>query len=93
LEKISLLIFIAVFVEAIIDWIKDFTKAEVKWQKIIALAVSILLCLSISADLFNLLGYSLNWPYIGPVLTGIVLSRGANWFQDFFDAITAWKRD
>ena len=48
-----------------------------------ATAVGILLCLAYNADMLALVGLASAWPWIGPVVTGILAGRGANFVHDF----------
>jgi len=48
-----------------------------------AAAIGILLCLAYRADLSQLAGLTCPWPWIGPVVTGILAGRGANFVHDF----------
>lgn len=48
-----------------------------------AAALGILLCLAYGADLLILAGLSCPWPWVGPVITGILAGRGANFVHDF----------
>ncbi|HSJ55514.1 MAG TPA: hypothetical protein VLC52_17365 [Anaerolineae bacterium] len=48
-----------------------------------AAAIGILLCLAYRADLLQLAGLVCPWPWIGPVVTGILAGRGANFVHDF----------
>ena len=48
-----------------------------------AAGIGILLCLAYGADLLQLAGLSCPWPWLGPVVTGILAGRGANFVHDF----------
>jgi hypothetical protein len=52
------------------------------WQRLIALVMSIGLCVSFQIDLFKLVGFETAVPYLGSAMTGILLARGANAFSD-----------
>lgn len=81
-----LIIFVlAVIVEAVIQ--NAFRDAPAKFKPYIALVLSIGLCIAYSADVLAQLGYPANWPVIGNVLTGILISRGANVFNDIVQRI------
>lgn len=48
-----------------------------------AAIIGILLCLAYDADLLRLAGLYCPWPWVGPVITGILAGRGANFVHDF----------
>jgi hypothetical protein len=51
-------------------------------DRIGALVVSILVAVAAGLDFYTLVGFTLKWPIIGVILTGILLSRGANFMHD-----------
>jgi hypothetical protein len=52
-------------------------------MRYIATMVAIALCFTYRADLFALLGIVSAWPWVGYLLTGLIIGRGANWVHDF----------
>lgn len=52
-----------------------------------ALAISILICVNYKIDLLNFLGFRDHLPYLGMVLTGIVVSRGSNFMHDLLNKL------
>jgi type IV secretory pathway VirB2 component (pilin) len=48
-----------------------------------ATAVGVLLCLAYGADLLQSVGLWCRWDWLGPVVTGILAGRGANFVHDF----------
>lgn len=79
---------LAVVTEAIVQYAKEIGKAigAREWKRVItqamALVIGIMLCLASGADLFAASGIALQLPYVGIVLTGIIISRGANYVSD-----------
>ena len=49
----------------------------------IAALVGVALCVLYSADLLTMVGLTSPWPWIGPVITGLIIGRGANFVHDF----------
>lgn len=79
------LVIVAILVEAIWE------NCKMIWQKgkfsismIGALVVSILVCVLTGADIFPIVGLNIAVPFVGSVLTGIVVSRGANFVSELF---------
>lgn len=79
------LVIVAILVEAIWE------NCKMIWQKgkfsismLGSLIVSIAVCVLTNADIFPIVGLNITIPFIGSVLTGIVVSRGANAVSDLF---------
>ena len=73
----------AIVVEGIIAYVKTFfVDGKIQWQMITSLVLGIVVALAYSLDLLALCGLESNIPFIGQVLTGILLSRGANYIAD-----------
>lgn len=51
-----------------------------------ALCIGLVFAVGSGLDLFSLLGISFVYPIIGQILTGVLLSRGANFVHDIFKA-------
>lgn len=79
------LVIVAILVEAIWE------NCKMIWQKgkfsismLGSLIVSILICVLTGVDIFPIVGLSITVPFVGSVLTGIVVSRGANFVSELF---------
>src|SRR5512136_1822119 len=49
----------------------------------VAALVGIGLCILYDADLLAMLGLVSPWPWIGSIITGLIIGRGANFVHDF----------
>ena len=58
---------------------------------ILSLAISIGACLAFGVDIFKLNSFEALWAPLGSLLTGIVISRGANFVHDILGAINVEK--
>lgn len=56
-----------------------------------SLAFGLIVSLLSGADLFDLLGIPLYLPYVGMALTGILISRGANFIHDIINYVNSLK--
>lgn len=75
-------IFLAVAVEGIVEWIKmSYQSGRFNMAALIALAVGILVTVAAEFDLFALVGVPLRWPVVGQILTGVLISRGSNYIH------------
>lgn len=73
----------SIIVEGIIAYVKTFfVDGKIQWQIITSLVLGVVVALAYSLDLPALCGLESNIPFIGQVLTGILLSRGANYIAD-----------
>lgn len=82
------LIIIAILIEAIWENIKMiWQNGKFSIDKLGSLILSIVICILTKADIFPIVGISIVIPIIGSVLTGIIVSRGANFLHDLFNKI------
>lgn len=77
------IILMAVIVEGLITYLQHIVKRHrLHWQMILSIAIGIFCSVSYDLDLFSLLGLESDIPYVGSVLTGILISRGSNYLFD-----------
>jgi uncharacterized oligopeptide transporter (OPT) family protein len=50
-----------------------------------AAVIGVVLCIAYQVDILALVGLFSGWPLIGPVLTGLLIGRGANFVNDFVE--------
>ena len=85
--EITTLIIIAVLVEAIWENIKTAWEDGININRVGSLVIAIVICILAKIDLFAMVGISLVLPIIAYILTGIIVSRGANFVNDLFGKI------
>lgn len=84
----SQIIIVAILIEAIWENCKAvWQENKFSWDKLGALVVSIFICISVQADVFGLVGLNIVLPVLPNILTGILVSRGANFVHDIFEKI------
>ena len=99
MEKIALVIILAITVEALVEYGKTIGKAftDGNWKtavtQIVAIALSVTLCFALGADLYAALNVSFLWPWVGILLTGIFASRGANFVSDLVKKLQTAKEE
>ena len=99
MEGIALVFVMAVVVEALVEYGKSIGKALLNsgWQtavtQLCAIAVAVVLCFAAGGNLFTAVGITFAWPWLGVVLTGVLISRGANFVSDFVKKLQARKAD
>lgn len=85
--EITTLIIIAILVEAIVENIKTTYENGINATRIIALILAIVICILTQTGIFLLLGIDFTLPIVDYILTGIVVSRGANFVNDIISKI------
>ncbi|GKU24818.1 hypothetical protein [Clostridium folliculivorans] len=88
MDKLASIIILAGIAEAIWETIKMvFDHGKLDFNKLGAILVGVLLCLVTGADILSLIGFSPKINYVGQVLTGLLISRGANFAHDLLTSI------
>ena len=79
------LVIISILLEAIWENIKFVRKdKEINLNMLGSLIISIVICVLSKVDIFAVIGINLSVKVIGSILTGIIVSRGANFVNDLF---------
>ena len=79
------LIIIAILVEAVWENLKMlYDKDKININMIGSLTLGMLVCILARINVFDIVGIGLTIPFFGYVLTGIIVSRGANFVNDLF---------
>lgn len=61
-------------------------------DKIGAVLVGLLLCIGTGTDIMEMVGVPMKIPYVGTILTGILISRGANFVHDILTSINNFQQ-
>ena len=97
MQGIVLILVMAIVVEALVEYGKSIGKAfsdgsvKTAVTYLVAIAVGITLCFAAGCDLFTAVGVTFGWPWLGKTLTGIIISRGANYVSDFVKKLQTSK--
>ena len=82
------LIIIAILVEAIWENLKMiWDKNKLNINMLGSLLLSMIICVLAQINIFKIVGIELIVPVIGYLLTGIIVSRGANFVNDLFSKL------
>lgn len=82
------LVIVAILVEAIWENCKMVWKdKKININMIGSLVLAILICVFAKVDIFTIINIKLFVPYVGSILTGIIVSRGANFVNDLFSKL------
>lgn len=85
-EAIGTIFILAAVVEAIITYVvpKNNTDEPREWLKYVSAVLGIVVCVAYNADILATLGVVSTVPYIGAVITGLIVGRGSNFLNDFY---------
>lgn len=84
------LIIVAILVEAIWENLKMiWEEGKLSINRCGSLILAILICILGNIDIFPIVGITLNVPIIGAGVTGIIVSRGANFVNDLFTKLNS----
>jgi len=86
------LLVVAAVLEALWETCKMFwQEGKISIDRIGAVVIGIFLCVAAGVDFFNTVGVPLAVPYAGMVLSGLLVSRGANFLHDFLGTVEGVK--
>lgn len=88
MEKLVIIIGFAVLVEGTVEYIKLGLQKNLCAEIVGAFAFALAICLAYDFDVFALLGANAKFPYVGNVLTALVISRGSNYAWDLIGKFT-----
>ncbi len=83
------LLFLAVIIEAVITYAQTLVvNKRIQWQIAAAMLLGVGCALAFGIDLFAIAGIPAAVPYVGQILTGVLLSRGSNYVFDLIGKLT-----
>ncbi|NLD17556.1 MAG: hypothetical protein GX666_08255 [Tissierellia bacterium] len=92
LSVTSTVVILAILVEALINIFETLVvDQKIQWQYIGSILLGIIICVAYKGDLLTVVGLSTTIPYLNYILTGIVISRGANYTSDLLDKLNNSK--
>ena len=87
-QDVSKMVMAAVLVEGIITYFNEFfVSGDAPWKMILSLVLGTVVAIAYKFDLPKYLNMESNVPYVGCILTGILISRGANYIYDLLTKI------
>ncbi len=102
-EVFIVLLLVAALIEAVYEALKPVLAPAIGWlearavpaDRLAALIISIIVCLGIGSqvDLFALLGLTISIPYLGVLLTAIILARGSNFVHDLLGSLDGIRQN
>ena len=90
--NVFLIVFGSVVAEALIEYANMIVKdKKLDWKVIASALIGIGVALVFGVDLFEMVGVTAAVPYVGMVLTGVIISRGSNYIHDLLKRLVAEK--
>lgn len=91
MEALIGILILAVILEAVIQVFKGFVPKDTAlpdwlWP-VVGAALGIVICVAARADMLAIAGIPLSIPYLGSVLAGVIISRGASFVHDVWKQI------
>lgn len=87
IENLASIFVLAVLVEGIITYFISDPDKKQPWLKYVSAALGVVVCVLYKVDLLGALGVMTDVPFVGSVLTGIIVSRGSNYINDFISKV------
>lgn len=86
------LIFSAIVIEGLITYGKTLVvDHKFQWQVLASMLLGMGCAVAFNIDLFATAGIEASVPYVGMILTGVLLSRGSNYVFDLLSSLTKAK--
>ena len=88
------LLFLSIVIEAVVTYARTLiVDRRFQWQIAVAMLLGVGCALAFGVDLFAVAGIPAAVPYVGQMLTGVLLSRGSNYVFDLIGRLTTAKTD
>ena len=87
-KDISKLITVCILIESMVTYINNFfVTTESHYQMVLSLIFGIFIAVAYKIDLLKLADIESEMPYIGSILTGVLISRGSNYVYDLMSKL------
>lgn len=89
IEALAVVFILAAVVEAVIAYVVPKNNAEQprEWLKYVSAVIGVALCVAYNADMLAALGVISPFPYVGAIVTGLIVGRGSNVLNDFYGKV------
>lgn len=89
MEAITVIMMLALLIETAVQvvksWVPEGTATPAWLWPVMSVALGVGLCLLAGVDLLSIVGVNLAMPQVAQVLTGVIISRGANFVYDLWE--------
>ena len=80
-------VMIAFIVESLWETLKMVRNGSFNWNVVGVMIIGVVIAVGAGIDLFTFIDIPLRVPYLGMVLTGLLISRGSNFVHDMFEKL------
>lgn len=88
MDKFFAIIVLAIITEGIVTYVREwFVDGKFHWQQLLTVFLGVFVSLAYNLDLIEVVGISATLPYVGCILTGILISRGSNYIFDLISKL------
>lgn len=88
-DKIISIFSLAILTESLITYFKEFfVNGDFSFSMLFSLILGTIIAIAYKLDLPEYLDLKSSVPYVGNILTGILISRGSNYLYDILTSIT-----
>ena len=88
-NKTFSIITFAILIEAIITYVNQFfVEGCFCWEMLVSIILGVIVAIAYKLDLPSYFNLKSDIPYIGCVLTGVLLSRGSNYLFDLIEKLS-----
>ncbi len=92
MQVLAQILLVAVLIEAVVDWVKNFVNARFAYQQVVAFIAALVFAAGLNLNFFALVGLDYRWPVVGVVFSALILSRGSNYVHNFFDNLSNFTK-
>ena len=90
--QIFALLFAAIIVEGLITYFKTMVlNGKFQWQQLTAILVGVGVAIIYNVDIFAMFGVTTTIPFVGSILSGILISRVSNYIFDLVKQLNTSK--
>ena len=82
---------LAVFIEGFVEYFVSSDNKTQPWLKYVSLMLGVIVAFFYQVDIFAMLGLMTPFPYVGNVISGILIGRGGNFVNDFMGMVKSFK--
>lgn len=83
MQQFGTIIMMAVIIEGLITYAKTFfAGGKFQWQQLLGICLGVSVALVYNLNIFGLIGFTTAVPFVGAILTGVLISRGSNYIFD-----------
>lgn len=88
MQNLTVIVIMAILIEAVITYVKTWVvDKKLQWQVLVSVVLGIIVSIAYNLDIPAAVGITCGVPFVGCVITGILISRGSNYIFDLIKKI------